>query len=88
MNEVKVTLSEKERKTYDTMKADLVVSLGDEQIDAGNAAALANKLSQMANGAVYGAEAARMSSRVISYSAAAAVKYASIPAVNSAFTAS
>ncbi len=54
MNEVKVTLSEKERKTYDTMKADLVVSLGDEEIDAGNAAALANKLSQMANGAVYG----------------------------------
>ena len=53
MNEVKVTLSEKERKTYDTMKADLVVSLGDEEIDAGNAAALANKLSQMANGAVY-----------------------------------
>lgn len=54
MNEVRVTLSEKERKTYDTMKADLVVSLGDEEIDAGNAAALANKLSQMANGAVYG----------------------------------
>ena len=54
MNEVKVTLSEKERKTYDTMKVDLVVSLGDEEIDAGNAAALANKLSQMANGAVYG----------------------------------
>ena len=54
MNEVKVTLSEKERKTYDTMKADLVVSLGDEEIDAGNTAALANKLSQMANGAVYG----------------------------------
>jgi len=54
MNEVKVILSEKERKTYDTMKADLVVSLGDEEIDAGNAAALANKLSQMANGAVYG----------------------------------
>ena len=54
MNEVKVILSEKERKTYDTMKVDLVVSLGDEEIDAGNAAALANKLSQMANGAVYG----------------------------------
>ncbi len=54
MNEVKVTLSEKERKTYDTMKADLVVSLGDEEIDVGNAAALANKLSQMANGTVYG----------------------------------
>ena len=54
MNEVKVILSEKERKTYDTMKADLVVSLGDEEIEVGNAAALANKLSQMANGAVYG----------------------------------
>ena len=54
MNEVTVTLSPKERKIYDAMKADLVVSLGDEEIDAGNAAALANKLSQMANGAVYG----------------------------------
>ena len=53
-NEVKVELSEKERKTYDTMKSDLVVSLGGEDVDAGNAAVLANKLSQMANGAVYG----------------------------------
>lgn len=54
MNEVTVTLSLKERKIYDAMKADLVVSLGDDEIDASNAAALANKLSQMANGAVYG----------------------------------
>ena len=54
MNEVKVALSEKERKTYNTMKADLVVSLHGEEIDAGTAAALAGKLSQMANGAVYG----------------------------------
>lgn len=54
MNEVKVSLSEKERMVYDSMKSDLVVSLGGEEIDAGNAAALANKLSQMANGAVYG----------------------------------
>ena len=54
MNEVKVNLSEKEKKAYDTMKAEMVVSLGSEEIDAGNAAALANKLSQMANGAVYG----------------------------------
>ena len=53
MNEVKVALSEKERKTYNTMKADLVVSLQGEEIDAGTAAALAGKLSQMANGAVY-----------------------------------
>ena len=54
INEVKVTLSEKEKKAYDTMKAKMVLSLGNEEIDAGNAAALANKLSQMANGAVYG----------------------------------
>ena len=54
VNEVVVTLSAKERKTYDTMKADLVVSLGGEEIDAGNAATLAGKLCQMANGAVYG----------------------------------
>ena len=54
INEVQVTLSEKERKAYDAMRSELVVSLGDEEIDAGNAAALANKLSQMANGAVYG----------------------------------
>ncbi len=54
INEVKVALSEKEQKDYDTMKADLVVSLGGEEVDAGNAAALSNKLSQMANGAVYG----------------------------------
>lgn len=54
MNEVLVNLSAKERKTYNAMKADLVVSLHGEEIDAGNAAALAGKLSQMANGAVYG----------------------------------
>ncbi len=53
-NEVKVELSEKERQTYDTMRAEMVVSLGGEEVDAGNAAALGNKLSQMANGAVYG----------------------------------
>ena len=54
MNEVKVPLSEKERTLYDSMKHDMVVSLGGEEIDAANAAALDNKLSQMANGAVYG----------------------------------
>ena len=53
-NEVKVDLSEKERQAYDTMRAELVLSLNGEEVDAGNAAALANKLSQMANGAVYG----------------------------------
>lgn len=54
LNEIKVDLSAKERKVYDSMKHDLVVSLAGEEIDAGNAAALGNKLSQMANGAVYG----------------------------------
>lgn len=54
INEVKVKLSDKERKIYNALKTDLVVSLGGEEIDAGNAAALSNKLSQMANGAVYG----------------------------------
>ena len=49
-NDAIVTLSEKERKAYDSMRKDLVISLKDEEI----AAALANKLSQMANGAVYG----------------------------------
>lgn len=53
-NDAIVTLSETERKAYDAMKQDLVISLKGEEIDAGNAAALANKLSQMANGAVYG----------------------------------
>lgn len=53
-NDAIVTLSEKEWKVYDSMRKDLVISLKGEEIDAGNAAALANKLSQMANGAVYG----------------------------------
>lgn len=54
LNEVTVTLSDEEREIYDAMRRELVVSLGNEEIDAVNAAALANKLSQMANGAVYG----------------------------------
>ena len=53
INEVKVSLSDTERDTYNSMKNELVISLGGEEIDAGSAASLANKLSQMANGAVY-----------------------------------
>lgn len=53
LNEVKVQLSESERKIYNALKTDLVVSLGGEEIDASNAGALSGKLSQMANGAVY-----------------------------------
>lgn len=53
MNEVPVRLNRKERGLYDAMKRDLVLPLKGKTIDASNAAALSNKLSQMANGAVY-----------------------------------
>lgn len=53
INEVKVSLSEKERKAYYQLKADMVVSLEGKEIDAINAASLSNKLLQMASGAVY-----------------------------------
>lgn len=55
-NEVFVTLSEKEWKLYSDFKEDMVANLGDEEIDAVNAAALSGKLLQMANGAVYDSE--------------------------------
>lgn len=53
INEVDVHLSKDERKIYETMKNDLVLSLAGREIDAANAASLSNKLLQMANGAVY-----------------------------------
>lgn len=53
INEIPVRLSDKEKKVYDTMKRDLVLSLEGQEIDAGSAASLSNKLLQMANGAVY-----------------------------------
>ncbi len=53
MNEVLVKLSEQEKKVYEKLKFEMVVTLVDEEIDAVNAAALSNKLLQMANGAVY-----------------------------------
>ena len=53
LNEVEVYLSEKERNLYDRLKADMVLKLEDEEIDAVNAATLSNKLLQMASGAVY-----------------------------------
>lgn len=53
MNEVMVSLSEKEQMLYDSLKKDMVLSIEDEEIDAINAAALSSKLLQMANGAVY-----------------------------------
>lgn len=52
-NVVEVKLSDKERAVYDELKQEMVVALGDEEIDAANAAALSGKLLQMANGAIY-----------------------------------
>ena len=54
MNEARVSMSDAEAAMYHAMKDDLVVTLKDEEIDAVNAAALAGKLCQMANGAIYG----------------------------------
>jgi SNF2 family DNA or RNA helicase len=54
INEVPVRLSEKEMECYQTLKDDLILSLDGEDIDAANAVGLSNKLTQMANGAVYG----------------------------------
>ncbi len=56
MNTVVVEMGEKEKDLYDNLCDDMVVSLGDNEIDAVNAASLSNKLLQMANGAVYGEE--------------------------------
>ena len=53
-NRIEVSMSPKERKLYDDFQKDMVLSIGDEELDAVNAAALSNKLLQMANGAVYG----------------------------------
>jgi SNF2 family DNA or RNA helicase len=52
-SEYRVHLSEKERKKYEGLKNDLVLELPGGEITAANAAALSNKLCQMANGAVY-----------------------------------
>lgn len=48
-----VTLDAKARKTYNTLKNDLVASLEGTTITAANAAVLMGKLKQMANGRVY-----------------------------------
>ena len=53
MNKVGVSMSKAEEVKYETMRRDMVLSLDGSDIDAINAAALSNKLLQMANGAVY-----------------------------------
>lgn len=52
-NHVEVEMSEKEMKVYQELKQELVITLGDEDVTASNAASLSNKLTQMANGAIY-----------------------------------
>lgn len=52
-NHVEVEMSEKEMKVYKELKDELVITLGDEDVTASNAASLSNKLTQMANGAIY-----------------------------------
>lgn len=51
--EYTIQLSEKEKEKYDHLKKDLILSTEDNEVTAANAASLSNKLSQMANGAVY-----------------------------------
>ena len=52
-NEYKVYLDEDERDKYEEMKGQLILQLPGGEVTASNAAALFNKLTQMANGAVY-----------------------------------
>ena len=51
--EMKVSMSSNERKAYDSMKKDLVLSLPDGAVTASNAASLSGKLMQLSSGAVY-----------------------------------
>ena len=48
-----VEMSPSERKLYDEMKKELVLTVDGEEIDAANAAVLSGRLLEMANGAVY-----------------------------------
>lgn len=52
-NEYPVYLDETEMDKYESMKKDLILSTSEHEVTAANAASLVNKLSQMANGAVY-----------------------------------
>lgn len=48
-----VVMPPKARKQYEEMKKEMLLELGGEVIEAGNAAAVYSKLKQMSNGAVY-----------------------------------
>lgn len=51
-----VGMDSSERKLYDGLKKELLVEIGEDTIDAANAAVLSGKLLQMANGAIYNEE--------------------------------
>lgn len=51
--EMKVSMSKDERKAYNSMKKDLVLSLPDGAVTASNAASLSGKLMQLSSGAIY-----------------------------------
>lgn len=53
MNEVEVVLEDKEVERYQEFKKEMVMMIGEEEIDAVNAASLSNKLLQLANGSIY-----------------------------------
>lgn len=53
MNEVEVVLEDKEAERYEDFKKEMVITIGEEEIDAVNAASLSNKLLQLANGSIY-----------------------------------
>ena len=53
-SEYTVQLSDEEKSHYEELKQELVLTLGDGEITTANAASLSGKLSQMANGAIYG----------------------------------
>lgn len=53
MSEYCVEMSAEEKGKYMELKKELILELPDSEITAANAASLSNKLSQMANGAIY-----------------------------------
>lgn len=53
-NRVTVSMGPDERKIYRDLQKNMILELNGHEIDAKNAATLSGKLSQMANGAIYG----------------------------------
>lgn len=51
---VEVEMNDKEQKLYDDLANEMVMNIGEDELDAVNAGALSNKLMQLANGAIYG----------------------------------